>query len=241
MCTVTFIARRNGYTLGMNRDEKLTRVAGLPPRLTHIKERAILSPCEPNGGTWIGVNDTGMTLALINWYSITNRVTGNVLSRGEVVKSSLVASSSAALDKTLKQLPLTRVNPFRLIGILPADRVVIEWRWNLSHLKRRAHRWQTNTWISSGFDEPGAQKIRGKVFREALRQQSADSLDRLRRLHRSHGSEPSPYSHCMHRADAATVSYTEIAISHRFATMRHTPGAPCCTAAMLARGLQLNL
>jgi len=36
MCTVTFIARRNGYVLGMNRDEKLTRAAGLPPRLTHL-------------------------------------------------------------------------------------------------------------------------------------------------------------------------------------------------------------
>ena len=59
MCTVTFIARRNGYALGMNRDERLTRVAGLPPRLTHLNGHAILAPSEPSGGTWIGVNDTG--------------------------------------------------------------------------------------------------------------------------------------------------------------------------------------
>src|SRR5205814_4875575 len=56
---LTFIARRNGYALGMNRDEKLTRAAGLPPRLTHLKGRAVLAPSEPSGGTWIGVNDAG--------------------------------------------------------------------------------------------------------------------------------------------------------------------------------------
>src|SRR5207245_803188 len=60
MCTITFIARRNGYALGMNRDERLTRVAGLPPRLTLLNGRAILAPREPSGGTWIGVNDTGV-------------------------------------------------------------------------------------------------------------------------------------------------------------------------------------
>ena len=32
MCTVTFIARQKGYCLGMNRDEKLTRPTGLPPK-----------------------------------------------------------------------------------------------------------------------------------------------------------------------------------------------------------------
>ena len=32
----------------------------------------------------------------------------------------------------------------------------IEWRWNLEQLECLDHHWQTNTWISSGFDEPGA-------------------------------------------------------------------------------------
>lgn len=241
MCTVTFIARKNGYALGMNRDEKLTRVAGLPPRVIQLKGRAILSPSEPNGGTWIGVNDAGVSLALINWYSISERVGGNVLSRGEVVKSSLAVSSSAALDETLQGLTLSRVNPFRLIGIFPADRVAFEWRWDLRQLERKDHRWQTNTWISSGFDEPGAQKSRGKAFREALRQKSSCRLEWLRRLHRSHGAERGPYSHCMHGADAATISHTEITVFRGLATMRYTPGAPCCTASMPIQALQLNL
>jgi transport and Golgi organization protein 2 len=240
MCTVTFIARRNGYALGMNRDEKLSRAAGLPPRLTHLNGRAILAPSEPSDGTWIGVNDTGATLALINWYSVISRVAGQTVSRGEVVKPCLPSDSPALVDATLMQLPLVHVNPFRLIGVFPACNAVVEWRWNLQHLERRDHRWHINNWISSGFDEPGAQQTRGKAFGEALRQTSAGSMDWLRRLHCSHGPECGPYSTCMHREGAATVSYSEVTVSRRMATMRYAPGAPCRTALMPTFGLQLD-
>ena len=60
MCTVTLIARRNGYALGMNRDERLARVAALPPKNQRLERRHALFPSEPNGGTWIGVNDAGV-------------------------------------------------------------------------------------------------------------------------------------------------------------------------------------
>ena len=76
MCTVSFIARQQGYALAMNRDEKLARVAGLPPKKSIVSGRAVLAPSEPGGGTWIALNDCGATLALINWYSITARVKG---------------------------------------------------------------------------------------------------------------------------------------------------------------------
>jgi len=225
MCTITFLARRNGYALGVNRDEKLTRVAALPPSRLLLGGRTILCPSEPNGGTWIGVNDAGVTLALINWYSVPERVAGKAVSRGEVVRSALTADSSIRVDQTMGELSLDRVNPFRLIGVFPASRTVAEWRWNLCRLERLEHRWEANTWISSGFDEPGAQQTRGKTFGEALN--SSGSLEWLRRLHRSHSPERGAYSTCMHRDDAATVSYTEVTVSRYAATMRYVPGAPC--------------
>ena len=135
MCTITFLARRNGYALGMNRDEKLTRVAALPPSRLLLGGRTILCPSEPNGGTWIGVNDAGATLALINWYSVPERVAGKAVSRGEVVRSALTADSSIRVDQTMGELSLDRVNPFRLIGIFPASRAVAEWRWDLCRLE----------------------------------------------------------------------------------------------------------
>jgi hypothetical protein len=230
MCTVTFIARRNGYALGMNRDEKLTRMIALPSARHRLGNCNALFPSEPNGGTWIGVNDAGATLALINWYSVGASVSGQSISRGEVVKLALATDTFALTDAALVKLPLARVNPFRLIGVFPARKAVVEWRWNLKQLERRKHGWQTNTWISSGFDEPGAQQTRGKIFGEALQQGSAGRADWLRCLHRSHAPERGPYSHCMHRDDAATVSYTEVVVSRTIVTMRYTPGAPCCAA-----------
>src|SRR5262245_17599967 len=227
MCTITFVARRSGYALGMNRDEKLARVTALPPARHRLGARTALFPSEPNGGTWIGVNDAGVTLALINWYSVSTHVTGQTISRGEIVKSSLATDSPSMTDGVLGNLHLSQVNPFRLIGVFLHQKAVIEWRWNLHQLERLDHRWQTNTWISSGFDEPGAQQIRSRIFRSALRQSSAQSIDWLRRLHRSHQPEIGPYSICMHRDDAKTVSYTEVIVTASRATMRYQPGPPC--------------
>jgi hypothetical protein len=230
MCTVTFIARKKGYALGMNRDEKLTRAKGLPPKIFSSGVRQILCPTEPGGGTWIALNDAGAAFALINWYSVKAVVAGNSVSRGEVVKSVAAASSADASEKILTQLPLAHINPFRVLGFFPAEKKVVEWRWDLKRLAAVSHAWKTGVWISSGFDEPGAEHSRRKIFSRARRQKSAGSLDWLRHLHRSHAPARGPYCLCMHRADAATVSYTELSVSPRGGAMRYHSGSPCAAA-----------
>jgi len=227
MCTVSFIARKNGYALAMNRDEKLTRVAGLPPKQRIVQGRAVLCPSEPGGGTWIALNDTGITLALINWYSVRAQVRGETVSRGEVVNSVGAADGNERVASLLNRLPLAKINPFRLIGIFPATKEIFEWRWDLNELVWVAHPWKRRQWISSGFDEPKAQRLRGNTFRRAQVQLRRDSIDWIRRLHRSHHPGSGPFSTCMHRIDAATVSYTEITLSFRRAIMRYHHGAPC--------------
>lgn len=229
MCTVTFIARRSGYALGMNRDEQRARVTASPPARYRSGNRDLLHPSEPAGGAWIGVNDLGATLALINWYSVAERVQGTAVSRGEIVRRTLPCDSPEAVQATLVSLPLERINPFRLIGVFPGRRAVIEWRWDRHRIDPVPHGWRSATWISSGFDEPGAQRTRGRVFETALQLASAGSAGWLRRVHRSHRPERGPYSTCMHREDAMTVSYTEIIMSRCRVAMRYTPGAPCCT------------
>jgi hypothetical protein len=227
MCTVTFIARQRGYLLGMNRDEKLARAQGLPPARHTMAGRTILRPCEPAGGTWIAVNDSGASFALINWYSISARVVGKTVSRGEVVNSLAMATAADDASAGLSRLRLTQINPFRLIGFFPNANEVVEWRWNLEQVVAKRHPWRSQQWISSGFDEPAAQRLRSRTFRHALGQKSTGSLDWLRRLHRSHSPQRGPFSTCMHRAEAATVSYTEINVSSRHATMRYHSGPPC--------------
>jgi uncharacterized protein with NRDE domain len=239
MCTITFIARKKGFAVGMNRDEKLAREPALPPSIVQTGDRRTLFPSERGGGTWIGVNDTGVCFALINWYAIAAQVAGRSVSRGEVVRSALGADSINDANKILGQLPLKRVNPFRLMGFFLARQEIIEWRWNSKKLEPLRHQWETETWISSGFDEPGAQQSRGKTFVAALRQPSVGERAWLRRLHRSHKPACGPYSTCMHREDAATVSYTEIIVSSREARMHYHAGPPCGHSKCFDRSLAL--
>jgi hypothetical protein len=241
MCTVTFIARPDSYALGMNRDEKLSRPTALPIAAHRLESgRRALFPSEPNGGTWIGVNDAGVSFALVNWYTINARVEGRATSRGEVVETALSLSSPWDLKETPSGLDLHRVNPFRLIGVFLDERVVFEWRWDLRSFERFEHQWLTSGWFSSGFDEPGAQRTRGEAFSAARQNSSAGCLDWLRSLHASHLPERGAYSICMHRSDAATVSYSEIVVSREAAHMCYVAGAPCCHAVSLASQLSLR-
>lgn len=227
MCTVTMIARRNGYALAMNRDEQLTRVAGLPPAARTICGRTVLAPSEPGGGTWIGLHDGGVTMALINWYAIATRVQGKPVSRGNVVNATSAAATPKDAEAALAQLPLKKINPFRLIGVFPATKEILEWRWDLEKLTKCNQPWETQQWISSGLDEPAARRIRSQAFRRALEQKSAGSLPWLRRLHRSHSPEVGPFSTCMHRADAATVSCTVVTVQPNAIVMSHHSGPSC--------------
>jgi Transport and Golgi organisation 2 len=227
MCTVTFSPRQRGYALVMNRDEKLTRIAGLPPQKQIIHGRNVLSPSEPGGGTWISLNDCGVTFALINWHSITARVKSGPVSRGVVVNAVGALDSMDFVAGILKKLPLKKINPFRLIGIFPDTNEIFEWCWDLEKLSQKKYPWLAQQRISSGFDELVAQRMRSETFRRALKKKSAGSLDWLRRLHRSHLPQSGPFSTCMHRADAATVSCTEIVVAPKRAIMRHHAGSPC--------------
>jgi len=227
MCTVTFTPRKNGYALAMNRDELLTRPPGLPPAKIMLHGRTLLCPSEPGGGTWISVNQNGVCFALINWYSVAARVRGETLSRGEIIKTIGAADSPDSAQALLEEHPLGKTNPFRLIGVFQAAREIIEWQWNLKKLVAKKCRWRMQQWISSGFDEPQAQRVRSRIFRQALRQSAVGSLGWLRRLHRSHAPEPGPFSTCMQRADAATVSYAEVTVDSRHAAMDYHGVSPC--------------
>lgn len=54
--------------------------------------------------------------------------------------------------------------------------------------------------------------------------------DWLAELHRSHRPFSGPYSICVHRPDAATVSYTELVLNSRLISMHYVDGSPCETS-----------
>ena len=233
MCTVSFVPNSRGFCVGMNRDESVSRPVALWPEVHSIDGRPCVYPREPAGGTWIGLNDAGLCLALINWYAVPVRPVNGTISRGTIVKALLKARTLDESCSTLRLLPLNRVPPFRLIAIALRERAVAEFRWDQDVLLPERKRWTANHWFSSGLDESAAQTKRKEVCLQEWKKPHAGELQWLRELHKSHLPERGAFSICMHREEAATVSYTEIEIEDSFGVMRYHPGPLCGDSADL--------
>lgn len=228
MCSVTFIPQTRGFVVGMNRDESVDRpIARYPARFVHGHRTAVY-PSEVSGGTWIGVNDAGLCAALINWYAIERRAdAGQVGSRGRVVPALMAAGTIFECSMALANLALKGTAPFRLIVFSLRDQRVTEWRWDQDRLTEHTHRWAPRHWFSSGFDEPMAKHERGRTSRAAWQEPDAGGLRWLRGLHASHGPARGPFSLCMHRDDAHTVSYSEVIVGRDESSLRYHDGPPC--------------
>ena len=233
MCTVSFVPNGQGFYLAMNRDEKRARPIAFPPRMVRVAGRRAIFPREPNGGTWITANDAGVCLALINWHKVEREPVEKIVSRGRIVSELAGKADSADIGNGLTSLRLKEIRPFRLIAIVPKEKAVTEWRWNLELLAECKHPWSSQHWFSSGFDEPKAESVR----RGICEKRSADGIEQLRALHRSHAPRRGPFSICMHRDDAATVSYTEVTVDDRTVTMRYKPGSLCSDSRMVEKSL----
>jgi hypothetical protein len=164
---------------------------------------------------------------LINWHRIKREPESANRSRGEIIRKLAGISTSDEISAAARKLPLRKLRPFRLIAIVSAENRVIEWRWNLNRLSKRKHSWESHHWFSSGFDEATAEAERTRVCAAQRDESAKRDVKWLRRLHRSHEPERGPFSICMHRRTAATVSYTEVAVSGRSVVMRYKDGPPC--------------
>ncbi len=211
----------------MNRDELLSRPLGCPPKIFEDKRVAALYPGEPSGGTWVGGNEQGLCFALVNWYAIWRPVGGEQVSRGIVIPRLLSLLTIDEVRGGIAGMALCDTQPFRLFAVALREKGLCEFRWDAERILELRHTWEPRHWFSSGYDEARANVVRAEVCCTAWRETGAGSLPWLRRLHASHEQKRGPFSICMHRKEAATVSHTEIAVTSAKATMRHIPGSPC--------------
>lgn len=228
MCTLTFIPKSEGYLAGMNRDELLTRSTALSPKSHSQSGMEYVCPREPSGGTWIACNSLGNLLALLNWNEIDVAALGEKRrTRGSVIPELIVEENSSSTDARLARLSLDGVFPFRLSGAFLNERRLIEWRWDGNCIQRTELAWVRKHWFSSGLSDTAAKEERGRVCETASFRPTVGTTSWLRSLHRSHEPEPGPYSVCVHRHDAATVSYTEVECCPPRVSMSYLSGNPC--------------
>lgn len=226
MCSLSFLPESSGFEMMMNRDELLSRPVALPLDFRMCGGLRALYPCEPGGGTWIGVSEVGITLALINWYERPQRPLDS--SRGDIIPALLACRRVEEVAGRLEMLLRREHNPFRLVAVSASEHVLHEWRAGPA-LECIEHPWERRHWFSSSVDEAGANERRSAV--------AARNGMTLAELHRSHDPERGAYSICMHREDAQTVSCTAISLSVERAVVTYQDGPPCLGGRVVAETL----
>ncbi len=227
MCTVSFLPHRQGYQLGMNRDEQRTRVKGLFGPAERVGMVTVVGPSEPTGGRWIACNSRGVTFALLNWYAKSGPNISKPYSRGDLLNGLASHSDPGQVMSGLREQALERVRPFRLVMVVNESRLLYEWRWAGEQVEELSHPWAPRIWASSGYDEPAANEARKEVFDSFVNRFKQQDSEALYAFHGSHLPEKGARSVCMHRKEAATVSFTEVSIFECKGFVRYVGGPPC--------------
>jgi hypothetical protein len=228
MCTLTVVTGDGTYRMAMNRDEKITRGAGVPPEMYEFDGTTVIYPGDGDGGTWIAANEYGIGLALLNWNeTAAYGRAAKTRSRGRVIPALIDSRSLSDLHEVFGVSNFKGMMPFRLVGVFPSEREIWEWRWNSTQLEFSVHEWKLRHWFSSSLSDERAESLRGAACRTAQHESDAGSVPWLRRLHGSHLGGPGPFSLCVHREDAKTLGYTEVTCTPSTVAVEHFLTSPC--------------
>lgn len=231
MCTLSFVPRKDGYAVGMNRDEQRSRPRANVPKYFERNGVGAVYPSESSGGTWIAVNNCGLLFALLNWHPPDSHLVGpKERSRGELIPQMIFDSDIRSAQTVLTPDKLKGVFPFRLIGVAPEEKAILEWRWDGRRIGESRFPWARKHWFSSSLSDAQAEEHRHSTCIAAASGRDAEGPDWLAELHRSHRPFSSPFSICVHRPDAATASYTELVLNSRVISALYVDGSPCETS-----------
>jgi len=225
MCTATWIRTNEGYELFFNRDELRTRAPGLPPSVRERDGVRFLAPTDGDaGGTWLGVNERGVTIGLANGGSDGRQ--RSFRSRGLLVLDLL---SSASVDETgarLSSIDGSSYRPFELFAIGAGGEGRL-WTWDGRRIAERGVGGDGTLLISSSRDPQRARAERGALLDRLRREHGGLDGDVLAGFHASHEPERGAWSPCMHREDASTVSESRIRVTRDEAAFTYVAGSPC--------------
>ncbi len=238
---MTWFVNDDGYELFFNRDERITRSRALAPTLQQHSDLngglSYISPTDSEaGGTWIAVNEYGVTVCLLNHYQFQQIETyKNWTSRGEIVRqfSSLVDLAEA--ESLFKAMNLDDYRAFRMFVIEPAgNNRLLVWDGHAARVERNV----ASPKSSSSVDAKHVKARRKQLFYD-LGLENSTSAKEFIAYHSSHHPERSKESVCMHRADAKTVSLSHVKVGAYDIEFRYADGSPC--EATLSEPVMLDL
>lgn len=225
MCTVSIVPDANGFRVISNRDERRDRASALQPTITTVGNRAAILPLDPvGGGSWIGVNDTGLVATVLNRYAtpLPNRQPAR--SRGLIVRHALASDSLDAALQSLAMLDATEFQPFRLV-LVERQRIglVVGDGRELASGESRLDR--PFMFTASSLGDVFVDMPRRQLF-ECLMTHSCGQRQGQLLFHRHQWPDKPDISVVMERNDAATVSRTTVDVSDRAVALEYEPLIP---------------
>lgn len=114
MCTVLFMPVSDKYFFASLRDESPKRIHATAPEIDTTKNIIFLSPKDSMaGGTWVGVNELGNVIILLNGGFNNHLKENNYLKSRGLIVSELLISPMPVIDWSL--MDLENIEPFTLI------------------------------------------------------------------------------------------------------------------------------
>src|SRR5271163_3713784 len=213
MCTLTWLKEASTYEVFFNRDELLTRQEENPPSYHNQGDVQFLAPVDPQGqGTWVGVNDRGVTLCLTNLYPSHRSQGIHYKSRGQLLWSLLGFESLKDVVDQIKNMALQDYLGFRIVGFSLMENVcIIQFNEGGLNINTNANGLYPVT--SSSFHSQDVQNGRIRYFEETVGRNKKLNPQMLDIFHNSTHPQLGPYSVCMKRDDACTKSYSRVFVS----------------------------
>ncbi|MFT6985579.1 MAG: hypothetical protein ACJAT7_001389 [Psychromonas sp.] len=206
----------------MNRDESRSRhEAGLKEQQQDGIEQ--LYPIDGQaGGTWFGVNNLGVVLALLNRYQDPQSSTAPT--RGNIIPQALAYGNVSLVKKHLSEQNYQYYNPFDLMLI--SSRECLHLCWNGRHLSINNASQPAMLFSSSALNTEAVLAKRQERFQQWLAQSpELSATEVLHKIHLQHDLSSRGDSVLMDRSDAHSKSICQVLLDANCCEFNYYPEA----------------
>jgi hypothetical protein len=231
VCTLSWFPTPDGYEVFFNRDERRSREPAVPPAIHTRDGIRFVAPLDSDfGGSWLAVNEHGVTLAVENGYTdlddLAHEPAEGFTSRGLLLTSLADCRSSAEALRRVEGLDLHKYRSF-LLTVFDEDGTGLLARWVRGLLSVDRKLEDLVPIISSSFETDDVRRSRRDLFHRLRDRAGSRTAELHLAYHASHLPQKSAYSTCMHRPEARTVSFSHVQVDQREARFHYVPHPPC--------------
>lgn len=179
MCTVAFIPQSDQHVFISLRDESPQRIKAIPPTVYTTGSFQTIFPLDQTGGgTWLGINNAGSLLILLNGaFEKHVRRSNYAKSRGMIVRELLATESPVS---AWQQMDLSDIEPHTLVVFQQQQLFHLVWDAHQSHVMQKDTS-QPHVWSSATLYDQYASEKRNHDLLQRVK--GMESNDREALLH----------------------------------------------------------